>query len=76
MGGEVTDSELQSMYDAASMPKYPVVMNPKEKDVKKIKMKPKMTIKGDIADVSIVPADLEGTFDYVPDVKSMAGSIS
>lgn len=72
MGGNVSDADLASMYDAASMPKYPVILNPKEKDINKIKMKPKMTIKGDIADVSLVPADLEGTFDYIPDVKSMA----
>lgn len=72
MGGEVSDIQLQQMIQAASMPKYPVIMNPKEKDPSKIEMKPKMVVGGDYADVSIVPADLEGTFDYVPDVKSMA----
>lgn len=72
MGGVVTDFQIQQMYDAATMPKHPVILNPKEKDVTKIKMKPKMTVHGDYADVSVTPADLEGTFDYIPDVKSMA----
>jgi hypothetical protein len=72
MGGNITDFQLQQLYEAGSMPKYPVILNPKEKDPSKIKMKPKMMVEGEIADVSIVPADLEGTYDYIPDVKSMA----
>ncbi len=72
MGGNISDAQLQMMYDSAQMPKFPIIMNPKEKDPEKIKMKPKMEVNGEIADVSIVPADLDGTFDYVPDVKSMA----
>lgn len=72
MGGDITDNQIEQMYNAATMPKYPVILNPKEKDVNKIQMKPKMTVKGNIADVSIVPADLEGTYDYIPDIKSMS----
>ena len=72
MGGNVSDAQIQNLYDSASMPKYPVILNPKEKDLEKIQIKPKMSIEGDYADVSIVPEDLDGTYDYVPDVKSMA----
>lgn len=72
MGGDVDDAQLQLMYEAAMIPKYPIIMNPREKDPEKIQMKPKMEINGEIADVSVVPADLEGTFDYIPDVKSMS----
>lgn len=72
MGGDITDFQLQQMYEAAMIPKFPIVLNPKEKDPAKLQMKPKMTVNGDIADISVVPSDLEGTFDYVPDVKSMS----
>lgn len=72
MGGDISDFQLQQLYEAASMPKYPVILNPKEKNPEKIQMKPKMTVKDDIADISLVPGDLEGTYDYIPDVKSMA----
>lgn len=72
MGGNVTDNQLEQMYNAASMPKYPVILNPKEKDPSKIKMKPKMVVNGNIADISVQPADLDGTYDYIPDVKSMS----
>lgn len=72
MGGQISDVQLQMLYQAGSMPKYPIILNPKEKDITKLQMKPKMTVNGDIADISVTPADLEGTFDYIPDVKSMS----
>lgn len=72
MGGNVSDTQLQQMYDAGSMPKYPIILNPKEKDISKIEMKPKMVVDGEIADVSLTPSDLDGTYDYIPDVRSMA----
>lgn len=72
LGGNVSDAQMQNLYDSASMPKYPVIMNPHEKDIDKIEIKPKMAVEGDYADVSVVPEDLDGTYDYIPDVKSMA----
>lgn len=73
-GGDITDAELQQITNAGSMPKYPVVMNPDEKDPEKIEIKPKMRIDdtGYEAEISIVPDDLNGTYDYVPDVRSMS----
>ena len=72
MGGNVSDAQMQNLYDSASIPKYPVILNPKEKDIEKIQIKPKMAIEGEYADVSVVPEDLDGTYDYIPDIKSMA----
>lgn len=72
LGGNVSDAQMQNLYDSASMPKYPVIMNPNEKDLDKIEIKPKMSVEGDYADVSVVPEDLNGTYDYIPDIKSMA----
>lgn len=72
-GSPIPASQLQSMIDAAKTPKFPMIANPEEKDVDKIQFKPKMSLSemGDQAEVSILPEDLEGMYDYVPDMKSM-----
>jgi hypothetical protein len=74
MHPEIGDGQIQSMYEAGAVPNYPIILNPNEKDPEKIKMKPKMEVSehGDIADVTLLPADLDGNYDYVPDVKSMS----
>lgn len=73
-GKQIGDAELAEMYEAGMVPTHPVIENPTEKDPSKIKMKSKMSINkmGDGATLYITPEDLEGTFDYIPDVKSMA----
>lgn len=78
LGKEVTDTDIQNMIDSVQIPKYPVVENPKEKDLSKLRMKPKMRMSemGDSAELSVVPEDLEGLFNYVPDMKSMEASAS
>lgn len=69
-----TDAEIQQMIDAGSLPKYPVITNPEEKDVSKMEMKPKMKVNetGDIAEIYAIEDDFNGVYDYVADVKSMA----
>lgn len=71
---DTTDEEIDQMREAGSVPKYPVVTNPKEKDPLKMNLKPKMKVNdtGDIAEVYATPDDFEGTYDYIADVKSMA----
>lgn len=71
---DTSDAEIEEMMEAGSMPKYPVVTNPEEKDPLKMKLKPKMEINetGDIANIYATPDDFEGTYDYIADVKSMA----
>ena len=73
-GGDVNDLQLQELMNAGSMPRYPVVENPGEKNPEKLKIKPKMKIDetGTEAEISLVPEDMNGTFNYVPDVKSMS----
>ncbi len=73
-GGEISDLQLQQLVEAGSVPLHPVVENPGEKNPEKIKIKPKMRIDdtGTEAEISLVPEDLNGTFNYVPDVKSMS----
>lgn len=71
---EISDTQLHMLYEAGKLPNYPVVLNPKEKDPEKLQLKPKMKISdnGNIADVSLTPEDLQGTYDYIADVKSMS----
>jgi hypothetical protein len=72
--GNLSDEDLMQMVEAGKTPKFPVVENPDEKDPANYHIKPKMRMNdmGDGAQVSIVPDDLNGTFNYIPDVKSMA----
>lgn len=69
--GNVSDADISEMLEAAKVPKHPVE---ESSDDGVTLMKPKMRISdtGESADVSIVPEDLDGYYDYVPDVKSMA----
>lgn len=74
MNGDVNDYELNGMIEAASTPRFPVFENPNEKDPEKLIVKPKLRVNEtqDGAELSLVPEDLDGSYDYIPDVKSMA----
>ena len=76
--GNVSDQDLQTLVDAGKTPKFPVQANPSEKNPKKQTFKPKMTMgdMGNEAEITVVPEDLEGTYDYIPDVKSMSAGSS
>jgi len=65
-GGNVSDDDIAKMMEAGSMPKYPVVTE------EGIKPKMKMSELEDSADVTVTADDMEGIYDYVSDVKSMA----
>lgn len=64
--GNVSDADIEQMMESAKVPKRPV----ETKDG----IVPKMKIgeQGDEAEIVLTPEDIQGTFDYVPDVKSMA----
>ncbi len=68
---EISDDEIAQLMEAGKVPKYPVVADP---DAKNISLKPKMVTSDmdDSAQLSIVPEDLEGKYDYIADVKSMS----
>lgn len=73
-GGEISDSQINQLVESGKVPKYPVFDNPDEKNPEKLIYKPKMKV-GDMrdeAEIYVIPEDLEGNFDYVPSVKSMA----
>ncbi len=71
---EMSDMELQKLIETGKTPKHPVFENPEEKEPSKLIYKPKMRMSEmeDSAELSIIPEDIEGTYDYIADVKSMA----
>lgn len=75
---DMDDQELMEMMEAAATPKFPVYENPEEKDPTKLIVKPKLKLEEteDAGELTILPEDLEGNFDYIPDVKSMSTSAS
>jgi len=66
-GGDMTDGDLNELLEAAKTPKFPI-----EDEDGGYKPKMKVSENGNVADIVIVPEDMSGFFDYVPDVKSMA----
>lgn len=72
--GTIDDATLEQMIEAGKTPRYPVIENPNVKDPSKYKVKAKLNVseKGDFGELSVVPDDTEGVYDYVPDVKSMS----
>jgi len=72
-GGEMDPTTLQNMIEAGQIPKYPIITNPNEKDPNKLDMKTKLrpTQLGDGADLIVTPDDTDGSYDYIPDIKSM-----
>jgi len=73
-GGDISDLQLQELTNAGTTPRFPVVENPNETDPEKISIKPKMRLDetGTEAEISMIPDDLNGVVNYIPDVKSMA----
>ena len=76
--GDISDGQLQQLATAGEVPKFPVFTNPNEKDPDKIEMKPQLEIDdtGTEASLAIIPKDVNGTYDYIPDVKSMSAGAS
>ena len=73
-GGNISDDDITQLIQAGEMPKHPIFGNPNEKNPEKYEMKPKLEVSemGDEAELIMIPEDLEGNYDYIPDVISMA----
>lgn len=77
VGGDVTDEEMEQILDEITMPDNAVVTNPTETDVDNLEIRPKLKKISDTeAELTITEDDLEGLYDYIPDVKSMAAGAS
>jgi len=68
--GNLSDLDIEQMREAGKIPKYPVAI----KRGKRVEYKQKMEIgnNGGEASLYVTPEDVQGTFDYVADVQSMA----
>lgn len=64
--GNMSPDDINALYEAGKVPKYPVA------EGKGYKQKLSVNTMGDGADLSVVPEDLDGFFDYIPDTQSMA----
>ena len=62
---------IQTMIEQTAIPAYPVNMKPSSKTGE---FAPKMEMDkyGEFAVLRVTPDDMEGNYDYIPDVKSMA----
>jgi len=65
-GGNMSPDDIQQLYDAGKVPKYPV------KEGEGFKKKMEINEIGDGAEISLVPEDLDGFYDYIPSTSSMA----
>ncbi|GIW70292.1 MAG: hypothetical protein KatS3mg101_1039 [Patescibacteria group bacterium] len=70
---DTTEAQLQEMLEAAKMPKNAVVLNPREKNPLKYKFAPKLSLKemGDEGDLYITKEDIQGQYDFIPDIRLM-----
>lgn len=71
---DTTEDQLSQLVESAKLPKYPIIVNPKEKDPLKYKIVPKLKIAdvGQEADLYVEENDIVGRFDFVPDVRTMS----
>ena len=74
--GNIDQYSLKKAFDSVKLPKYPVILNPGEKDPEKFDIKKKLELDEDEDYGSLyvtkddMPEDMR--LDYIPDVKSMA----
>lgn len=70
----VSDGELQTLVEELSIPGQPVIMNPNERNPENFEIKGKFELddNGESGELIMTPEDMEGVYDYIPDVKSMA----
>lgn len=68
--GNVSDDDILKMIEAGKVPKYPIATP------EGIKPKMEMSELEDSADLVVTADDMEGIYDYVSDVKSMAAGAS
>jgi len=64
--GNMAQADIDQLMEAGKTPKYPV------SEGEGFKKKMEVNEMGDGAEVSMVPEDLDGYFDYIPDTQSMA----
>lgn len=64
--GNMSQADIDQLYEAGKVPKYPV------KEGEGYKKKMEVNDMGDGAELRLVPEDIDGLYDYIPDTQSMA----
>jgi len=64
--GNISQQDLDQLFESGKVPKYAV------KDNDGYESKLRVSPLNDSAELSVVPEDLDGYFDYIPDTESMA----
>lgn len=73
LSGQYSDAELRTAQEKAKVPKHGIVTNPEvEPENYIVDTKLKISDTGDEAKLYVEPSDMEGEYDYIPDVKSMS----
>ena len=70
----VTPEMMTEVAMDSAIPTNPIVTNPEEENPELYDVKSKLDVKtnGEEADLYVTPDDMQGVYDYVPDVKSMS----
>ena len=69
----ITPEQLNQTATDVSVPKYPVILNPEEKNPSNYQVKNKLEIvSGQEANLYVTDDDFEGEYDYIPDIQSMS----
>ena len=71
--GAISPEMIDNIMEDVAIPTNPVIENPEAKNPEDYKIRPKLKVmhQGEEAELSMTPEDLEGVYDYIPDVKSM-----
>lgn len=75
-GGQVSDAEMEMITKETSVPRFPVIMNPNEKNPANYDIRPKLEMDeyGGFGTIHMTEDDMEGLYDYIPSIKSMSAS--
>lgn len=73
--GDISDAELSMMFNDVSVPRFPVIKNP-DADPNDYQIASKMEVDedGSSADIYLLREDLDGYYDYIPNVQSLAAA--
>ena len=76
-GEAVSNEELDALMEEVQVPSSAVIINPNESDPDKMDVRSKLKIlEGGEAELAVTKEDLKGSYDYIPDIKSMAAGAS
>lgn len=70
--GSLSDGQIKAFTDEVRVPVHPVITNPDDPNPENYKIVPKFGVENGLGQLYMTKDDLDGVYDYIPDVKSMA----